>query len=69
MYETDIIIRMVIVFFGTIGNALSFWIMRSAALKNIPTCFYLSILAIADTCEFVLKKFNDICSGFFEEDI
>ena len=65
MYETDIIIRMVIVFFGTIGNALSFWIMKSPALKNIPTCFYLSILAIADTGEFIfILNNNNIAGGF-----
>ena len=66
MYETDIIIRMIVVFFGTIGDALSFWIMRSPALKNIPTCFYLSILAIADTGElvFILNNNNNIAGGF-----
>ena len=40
--------------------------MSSPALKNIPTCFYLSILAIADTGElvFILNNNNNIAGGF-----
>ena len=38
-----------IIIFGTIGNMLSFYIMRRGSLKDVSTCFYMSVLAIADT--------------------
>ena len=44
-----ITIRPVLILFGTIGNGLSFYIMRQGSLKKMSTCFYLSILALADT--------------------
>ena len=34
---------------GTIGNTLSFYIMRRGSLKDVSTCFYMSALAVADT--------------------
>ena len=45
----NLIIRPVLIIFGTIGNGLSFYIMRQGSLKKMSTCFYLSILALADT--------------------
>ena len=39
----------VLIVFGTIGNGLSSYIMRQGSLKKMSTCFYLSILALADT--------------------
>ena len=45
----SLVIRPVLILFGTIGNDLSFYIMRQGSLKKMSTCFYLSILAIADT--------------------
>ena len=38
-----IVIRPVLIVFGTIGNGLSFYIMRQVSLKKMSTCFYLSI--------------------------
>ena len=50
-----VIVRPTLVVFGTIGNNLSFYIMRKSSLKHLSTCFYMSILALADTGEwFVL---------------
>ena len=46
-----VIVRPTLVVFGTIGNTLSFYIMRRTSLKNLSTCFYMSILALADTGE------------------
>ena len=43
------VIRLVLIVFGTIGNGLSFYIMRQGSLKKMSTCFYLSIIAWADT--------------------
>ena len=47
-----LVIRPVLIVFGTIGNGLSFYIMRQGSLKKMSTCFYLSILALADTSKF-----------------
>ena len=40
--------------FGTYGNAVSFYIMQRGSLKKVSTCFYMVILAIADTREYIL---------------
>ena len=48
----NIIVRPMLVVFGTIGNGLSFFIMRRSSLKNLSTCFYMSILALTDTGKF-----------------
>ena len=45
----QLIVRPILIVFGTIGNLLSFYIMRKGSLKNVSTCFYMSILALADT--------------------
>ena len=45
----DLIVKPILVVFGTIGNGLSFYIMRRTSLKNLSTCFYMAILALADT--------------------
>ena len=54
----NIIVRPILVVLGTIGNGLSFFIMRRSSLKNLSTCFYMSILALTDTGKFltVLKR-------------
>ena len=41
--------RPVLVVLGTIGNCLAFYVMRKGSLKNVSTCFYMAILALADT--------------------
>ena len=46
-----VIVRPTLVVFGTIGNTLSFYIMRRSSLKRLSTCFYMAILALADTGE------------------
>ena len=57
-----VVIRPILIVFGTIGNGLSFYIMRQGSLKKMSTCFYLSILALADTskCYFlkIIHKIN-----------
>ena len=45
----NLVIRPVLVAFGTIGNSLSFYIMRQGLFKKMSTCFYLSVIAMADT--------------------
>ena len=34
---------------GTIGNVLTFIVMRRGSLKHSSTCFYMAVLAIADS--------------------
>ena len=39
----------ILIVFGTVGNILIFIVMRRGSLKEVPTCLYMSVLAIADT--------------------
>ena len=45
----QIIVRPILIVFGTTGNCLSFYIMRRSSLKNVSSCFYMSVLAVADS--------------------
>ena len=45
----QMIVRPVLIVFGTVGNCLSFYIMRRTSLKNLSSCFYMSVLAVADS--------------------
>ena len=47
----QLIVRPILVLFGTVGNILSFYIMRRGSLGDLSTCFYMSLLALADTGE------------------
>ena len=38
-----------IILFGTIGNLLTFYVMLRGSLKQSSTCFYMAMLALADT--------------------
>ena len=42
----------VIFVLGTIGNLLTFIVMQRGSLKHSSTCFYMVMLAVADTCKF-----------------
>ena len=44
-----IIVRPILIVIGTIGNCLSFYIMRRTSLKDVSSCFYMSLLVVADT--------------------
>ena len=37
------------IIFGTVGNLLILFVMQKGSLKKIPICFYMSVLAFADT--------------------
>ena len=45
----QVIGRPPIIVLGTIGNLLTFFTMQKGSLKNTSTCFYMAILALADT--------------------
>ena len=47
-----VFIRPILIILGTYGNAVSFYIMRRGSLKEVSTCFYMAMLAIADTREY-----------------
>ena len=38
-----------IIILGTLGNVLAFIVMRRGSMKHVSTCFYMAILALADT--------------------
>ena len=38
-----------LIIFGSIGNLLTFVVMRRGSMKHVSTCFYMAILALADT--------------------
>ena len=44
--------------FGGLGNILTFIVMQRGSLKDVSTCFYMSILAVADT-----GKYRSITEG------
>ena len=52
---SEVIVRPILVLFGTIFNILSFYVMRRGSLKKVSTCFYMSILALADTGKLILS--------------
>ena len=48
----QVIIRPILIIIGTTGNFVTFYIMRRSSLKNVSSCFYMSILALADSSKF-----------------
>ena len=45
----QVIVRPVLIILGTIGNCLTMYIMRRTSLKDLSSCFYMTVLAVADT--------------------
>ena len=45
----QIIFRPILIIVGTIGNGLSIYIMRRTSLKHLSSCFYMVVLALADS--------------------
>ena len=45
----QITLRPVFIVLGTVGNCLSFYVMRRGPLKKRSYCFYMAMLALADT--------------------
>ena len=46
-----------ILLIGTVGNSLTFIIMQRGSLKHSSTCFYMAILALADSSKFNILIF------------
>ena len=47
----QIVVRPILLIFGTVGNCVTVYIMRTTSLKKISSCFYIFLLALADTCK------------------
>ena len=47
----QIIIRPILIIIDTVGNGLTFYIMATTSLKELSSCFYMAVLAVADTCK------------------
>ena len=48
MWATLIVLP-VLVLCGTLGNSVTLVVLRTGELKVLSTCFYMSVLAVADT--------------------
>ena len=44
-----IIFRPILVIIGTVGNGLTIYIMKTTSLKHLSSCFYMVVLALADS--------------------
>ena len=54
----QIIFRPILIIVGTIGNGLTIYIMRKSSLKHLSCCFYMVVLALADSSKFSLILFS-----------
>ena len=45
----QIIVRPILLIIGTVGNILTGYIMRRTSMKDVSSCFYMFLLALADT--------------------
>ena len=50
----QVYIRPVIIVGGSVGNLLTFCVMQRGSMKKVSTCFYMAILALADTGEYLI---------------
>ena len=50
----QIIFRPIFIIVGTIGNGLTIYIMKRTSMKHLPTCFYMFVLAQADSSKYTL---------------
>ena len=49
----QIVVRPILIIIGTIGNGLTFYIMWRTSLKHLSSCFYMAVLALADSSKFL----------------
>ena len=50
----QVYIRPVLIVGGTVGNLLTFCVMQRGSMKKLSTCFYMAILALADTGKYFI---------------
>ena len=44
-----LVVLPIFIILGSVGNILTFIVMQRGSLREVSTCFYMSILALADT--------------------
>ena len=47
--------HLVLPILGGFGNILTFMVMRRRSVKEVSTCFYMSMLALVDTGKYITK--------------
>ena len=52
----QIIVRPILLIIGTTGNGLTFYIMSRTSLKDVSSCFYMCLLALADTSKSTFSR-------------
>ena len=50
----QLVLRPILIIFRTMGNFMTFNVMRSGSLRSVPICFHMSILSLADTGKYYL---------------
>ena len=45
----QLVTRPILIIVGSLGNILTFYIMRRTSLKDVSSSFYMAVLALADT--------------------
>ena len=51
----QVYIRPLLIVGGTLGNSLTFCVMRRGSMKKVSACFYMAILALADMGKYFLS--------------
>ena len=59
----QVYIRPVLIIGGTVGNLLTFCVMRRGSMKKVSTCFYMAILALADTGKYSMILYQQSMSN------
>ena len=54
----QVILRPIPLIVGTSGNCLTIYIMRRTSLRNVSSCFYMSLLALTDTSKWTFLFFS-----------
>ena len=62
-------LRLPIILLGTVGNLLTFLTMRRGTLRNMSTCLYMAILALADTGNRRLKVYGSAKINILHDNI
>ena len=60
----QIIFRPILIVAGTVGNGLTIFITRKKSLKHLSTCFYMCLLALADSSKWTLFSCLTVCRYF-----
>ena len=62
----QLIFRPILIIVGTVGNGLTIYIMRRTSLKHLSTCFYMFVLAVADSSKYYFFSKTLHSSKYYE---